>query len=42
MSEQGKEQPKATTLADAAAEADQLALRGAQRELAQMLSLIHI
>jgi len=34
MSEQGKEQP--TTLAEAAAEADQLALRGAQRELAQM------
>jgi hypothetical protein len=36
MSEQGKEQP--TTLAEAAAEADDLALRGAQRELAQLRS----
>jgi hypothetical protein len=34
MSEQGKEQP--ITLAQAAAEADELALRGAQRELAQL------
>jgi len=34
MSEQVKEQP--TNLADAAAEADELAMRGAERELAQL------